>query len=55
MEPGPRTHRFNVLAADLVQRLANHDLNTAVIATPKGRLVGVFQRADAEARLGQGE
>jgi hypothetical protein len=48
MEPGPSTVRFNVPAADLVRRLAERHLSTAVVTTPAGSLVGVFQRVDAE-------
>jgi CBS domain-containing protein len=52
MEPGPRTFRFDIPAAELAQRLDENELRTAVITKPDGRLVGVFHRADAEARLG---
>jgi hypothetical protein len=48
MEPGPSTVPFNVPAADLVRRLAERHLSTAVVRTPAGSLVGVFQRVDAE-------
>lgn len=53
MEAGPSTVRYSTPARDLVQRLADRDLKTAVITTPSGCLVGVFHRADAEHRLGQ--
>ena len=51
MEPGPSTVRFSTRADELVQRLAKRDLKTAVVTMPNGCLVGVFHRADAEARL----
>jgi CBS domain-containing protein len=51
MEPGPSTVRFDIPAADLVRRLAERDLNTAVVTTPGGRLVAVFHRVDAERQL----
>src|SRR5919197_4962458 len=51
MEPGPSTVRYNLHAADLVQRLADRDLKTAVVTTPGGCLVGVFHRADAETQF----
>lgn len=54
MEPGPSTVRFDVPAAELVQRLAKRDLNTAVVTTPSGCLVGVFRRDDVAARLQRG-
>ena len=53
MEPGPSTLRFNTAADELVDRLASRNLKTAVVTTPSGCLVGVFHRADAEARLGR--
>jgi hypothetical protein len=53
MEPGPSTVRFDTKPRDLVQRLANKHLKTAIITTPSGCLVGVFHRADAETHLAQ--
>lgn len=53
MEPGPSTVRFDVRASDLVERLAGKQLNTAIITTPSGCLVGVFHRVDAERHLAQ--
>jgi hypothetical protein len=53
MEPGPSTVRFDTRAGDLVQRLANKHLKTAIITTPSGCLVGVFHRANAESHLAQ--
>ncbi len=51
MEPGPSTVRFNTRADELIQRLARRDLQTAVVTTPNGCLIGVFHRAAAERRL----
>ena len=51
MEPGPSTVRFDTPARELVERLADKDLKTAIVTTPSGCLVGVFHRADAERRL----
>src|SRR3954452_4560248 len=53
MEPGPSTVRFDTRAGELVQRLANKHLKTAIITTPSGCLVGVFHGADAESHLAQ--
>ncbi|MEW6583283.1 MAG: CBS domain-containing protein [Actinomycetota bacterium] len=52
MEPGPSTVRPNVPARDLVRRLTDRGLGSAIVTTPAGRLVGVFRRRDAEERLG---
>jgi CBS-domain-containing membrane protein len=51
MEPGLSTVRFNTPARELVQRLAERELTTAIVTTPGGCLVGVFHRADAQRRL----
>jgi CBS domain-containing protein len=52
MEPGPSTVRFDTPARDLVERLEEKELRTAIVTTPSGCLVGVFHRTDAERRLG---
>jgi CBS-domain-containing membrane protein len=49
MEAGPSTVRPNAPAQALVERLTNQDLNTAIVTTPEGQLLGVFAR-DAAAR-----
>lgn len=51
MEPGPGTVRAHVPAAQLLQRLVDRNLESAIVTTPEGRLLGVFKRADAERRL----
>jgi CBS domain-containing protein len=42
MEAGPSTVRPDTPARELVDRLARRHLNTAVVTTPEGRLLGVF-------------
>jgi hypothetical protein len=49
MEPGPSTVRADTLARDLAARLAERDLNTAIVSTPEGRLMGVVLRSELEA------
>ena len=51
MEPGPSTVRFNTPADELVQRLARDELETTLVTTPAGCLVGVFRRDEVAARL----
>jgi hypothetical protein len=51
MEPGPSTVRPNTPARELVDRLAGSELNTAIVTTPGGCLVGVFHRGQAQGRL----
>jgi CBS domain-containing protein len=48
MEPGPSTVRPNIPAQELAERLADRDLETAVVTTPARYLLGVFHRADAQ-------
>lgn len=51
MESGPSTVRPDVPARELIERLAQKSLNTALLTTPNGCLVGVFDRRDAERAL----
>ena len=48
MEPGPSTVRPDTLAGDLAKRLADRELQFAVVTNPEGRLIGVVRRADLE-------
>jgi CBS-domain-containing membrane protein len=50
MEAGPSTIRPDAPLAELAERLRRRGLHTAIITTPEGRLLGVVQRADMEAR-----
>ena len=52
MEPGPSTVRADTPARDLAERLAQRDLNTAIVSTPEGRLLGVVRRIDLETAAG---
>jgi CBS-domain-containing membrane protein len=49
MEPGPSTVRANTPAKGLAERLAEQGLHTAILTTPRGRLLGVFHRDRAGA------
>lgn len=53
MEPGPSTVRPNTPARDLTERLAQGDLQTAIVTATDGCLIGVLHRADAERELGR--
>ncbi len=55
MEPGPSTIRPNKTVAEVVERLAKNDLRTMIVTTPRGRLLGVFHRADGERFLQGGK
>ena len=52
MEPGPSTVRPDTPARDLAERLAQRDLDTAIVSTPEGRLLGVVRRTDLETAAG---
>ena len=47
MEPGPSTVRPNKPAQELAERLGKQGLKTAIVATPRGCLIGVFHRDGA--------
>ncbi len=51
MEPGPATIRFDTPLRSLVERLRARDLQTAVVTTPEGTLIGVVARDEAESAL----
>ena|SRR5215211_922677 len=51
MEAGPSTVRPDRQLAELAERLRSRGLHTAIVTTPDGKLLGVVQRADMEARL----
>ena len=51
MEAGPSTVRPDRPLAELAERLRRRGLHTAIVTTPEGRLLGVVQRGDMEARL----
>jgi CBS domain-containing protein len=51
MEAGPSTVRPDRPLAELAERLRSRGLHTAIVTAPNGKLLGVVQRADMEARL----
>jgi hypothetical protein len=51
MEPGPKTVRPHVTAADIAQGLASKDLRWAIVTTPEGELIGVAARSELEAAV----
>ena len=51
MEAGPSTVRPDRPLAELAERLRSRGLHTAIVTAPDGKLLGVVQRADMEARL----
>ena len=54
MESGPTSVRPDVPLADITQRMQRRKAGSILVTTPDGRLVGILQRKDAEAMLGQG-
>ena len=44
MEAGPSTVRANTPVSELLERLVSRDLETAIVTTPGGCLIGVFHR-----------
>jgi Mg/Co/Ni transporter MgtE len=48
MRPGPATFRPSVDIREMAHFMAEHDLASAPVTTPEGRLVGMLMREDAE-------
>jgi CBS domain-containing protein len=48
MRPGPSTFRPNVDIREMAHFMAEHDLASAPITTPEGRVVGMLLRENAE-------
>jgi CBS domain-containing protein len=55
MSPGPSTFRPNVDVREMAHFMADHDLASAPITTPEGRLIGMLMREDAEHAAHGGE
>ncbi len=57
MELGPTTTRADTILESILERLNARSVDSILVATSDGRLVGTLYRSDAEARLheGQGE
>jgi Mg/Co/Ni transporter MgtE len=53
MESGPSTVRADTKLERLAERMRTHNLQTTVVITPEGRLLGVVRRDDAERRLAE--
>ncbi|MCZ7571079.1 MAG: CBS domain-containing protein [Ardenticatenaceae bacterium] len=51
MEPGPTTIRPNTLLEAITTRMQARKVDSVVVSTSDGRLVGVLFRSDAERRL----
>ena len=51
MEGGPSTVRPDLPLDQLLSRLENADVQTAVVTTPEGVLLGIVRRRDVEAAL----
>jgi len=51
MASGPATFRPNVSGQEMLDRLRKHDLQTALVTTSEGELLGMVFREDIEATL----
>jgi rhodanese-related sulfurtransferase len=54
MEPGPSTARPHTDPAELASQLHRSGVNTAILTTPEGELIGVVRRADLQTVPGPG-
>ncbi len=57
MELGPTTTRADTMLESILERLNARNVDSILVATSDGKLVGTLYRSDAERRLheGQGE
>ena len=54
MELGPTTTRADATLESVLERLQARNVDSILVATSDGRLVGTLYRSDAEARLNEG-
>ncbi len=54
MDSGPTTARADTLLESILERLSARNVDSILITTSDGRLVGTLYRSDAEARLSEG-
>ena len=54
MEPGPTTTRADTMLEAILERLNARNVDSILVTTSDGRLVGTLYRSDAEARLDEG-
>ena len=54
MELGPTTTRADATLESILERLNARNVDSILVATSDGRLVGTLHRSDAEARLNEG-
>jgi predicted transcriptional regulator len=54
MEPGPTTFRANKPLPEVAERLAKGSLDTAIVTTPRGRLIGAVHNEDLQRALPRG-
>jgi len=51
MESGPTTFRTNDMLESVAARMSERNVDSVLVTTSDGRLVGTLYRSDAEARL----
>jgi hypothetical protein len=51
MDLGPSTYRLSLELAEVVPKMKSRGFEQALVTDPEGRLLGLFTRAEAEARL----
>ena len=54
MDSGPTTTRTDTLLESMLERLSARNVDSILVTTSDGRLVGTLYRSDAEARLSEG-
>ncbi len=55
MESGPTTIRPDTMLQDICERMEKRRVDSILVATERGHLIGILYRADAEWALGEAE
>ncbi|MCH2519812.1 MAG: CBS domain-containing protein [Dehalococcoidia bacterium] len=55
MESGPTTTRADITLESILERLSARDVDTILVGTSDGRLVGTLYRSDVESSLNEGK
>lgn len=55
MEPGPKTYRFHVLPEKAADYLRRHEIDSVLVTTSDGELLGLLRREDVERQAAQEE
>ena len=55
MQGGPKTYRANVLPQDTLVFMRKHQLDSVLVTSPDGQLIGLLKQSDAEQVASRGQ